>query len=253
MQNKKSAKVIEQDKNSPATVAGQETNRQGKVHEDRNSHGKRTATAVTLLRELIVTGGLRPGQRISERSLLEQHADLSRTPLREALKILDSEGLVELRPNRGAFVTRLSMSQIDGAIEVLIGLENIAAMASCQRITGDELDRIEALHEEMLRSFRQKDLLAYFRINQAIHQCIVDGAHNAALSRIYRNEAQQIRRYRYAGNIAAGRWKRAVAEHEQIMDALRRRDGLLLRELLRAHHSKGWEVTRTMLASELEN
>jgi len=216
-----------------------------------NGHGTRTTAAVTRLRELIVTGELKPGQRISERSLLEQHADLSRTPLREALKILDTEGLVELRPNRGAYVTRLSMAQIDAAMEVLIGLENIAATASCARITDAELADIESLHQQMLASFKQRDLLAYFSINQAIHQRIVDGAHNPALSRIYRNEAQQIRRYRYAGNIEQSRWRHAVAEHEQILEALRSRDGLLLRELLRAHHSRGWDVTRALLATEL--
>lgn len=218
---------------------------------EQNAHGRRTSAAVLRLRELIITGELKPGQRISERSLLEQYADLSRTPLREALKILDSERLIELRPNRGAFVTRLSIAEIDAAMEVLIGLEGIAAMASCARIADTELAEIEELHRAMVQSFHDRDLLAYFRINQEIHQRIVDGAHNPVLSRIYRNEAQQIRRYRYAGNIEHARWQRAVTEHEEFLDALRRRDGSLLRELLRAHHSKGWEVGRTLLATEL--
>lgn len=217
-----------------------------------SSHGTRTNAAARHLRELIVTGALKPGQRISERSLLEQHSELSRTPLREALKILNHEGLVDLQPNRGAYVTRLSIAQIDAAIELLIGLENIAAPLSCQRISDEEIARVAELHQQMLEAVSRRDLLAYFNINQAIHQHIIDGAHNPVLSRIYRHEALQIRRYRYAGNIEQHRWQHAVDEHEQILATLQSRDGLLLRELLRAHHSRGWAVTRTLLAAELD-
>lgn len=222
------------------------------VPTDSKSRGTRTSFAVNRLRELIVTGALKPGQRISERSILEEEKEISRTPLREALKILGSEGLVELTPNRGAFVTRLSMPHIDSAMEVLIGLESIAAPASCARITAPELDEIKRLHAEMIGSFQNANLLLYFQINQKIHQLIVDGAHNPALSRIYKTESLHIKRYRYAGNIEHSRWRKAVAEHEQILEALFRRDGALLRELLRAHHSKGWEVTRALLAAELQ-
>ena len=221
------------------------------VSPEGTSRGTRTLYALNRLRELIVTGALRPGQRISERSILEEEKEISRTPLREALKILGSEGLVELTPNRGAFVTKLSMAHIDSAMEVLIGLESIAAPASCARITQTELDEIKRLHAEMTDSFRNENLMSYFRINQQIHQLIVDGAHNPALSRIYKTESLHIKRYRYAGNIEHSRWSKAVAEHEQIMEALLRRDGTLLRELLRAHHSKGWDVTRALLAAEL--
>lgn len=217
----------------------------------RRGHGTRTAIAAERLRELIITGELKPRQRISERSLLEQYTELSRTPLREALKILATEGLVQLHPNRGAQVAQLSRQQIENAIEVLIGLESIAAPLSCQRITDEEIAAIEALHQKMLRSFDQNDLLGYFAINQAIHQHIIDGAHNPALSRIYHNESRQIRRYRYAGNIEHVRWERAVAEHGIILEALQNRDGLLLRELLRAHHYKGWQVSKKMIAGEL--
>jgi DNA-binding GntR family transcriptional regulator len=218
---------------------------------DNSGHGTRTSAAARRLRELIVTGALKPGQRISERSLLEQHPELSRTPLREALKILDNEGLVDLQPNRGAYVARMTMAQIDAAMEVLIGLENIAAPISCARMTTAEMSRIADLHQIMLDAFAARDLLNYFHINQLIHQRIVDGAHNPALSRIYEHEALQIRRYRYAGNIEEERWRHAVGEHDLILQALQSRDGLLLRELLRAHHSRGWDVTRGLLAAEL--
>jgi DNA-binding GntR family transcriptional regulator len=216
------------------------------------SRGSLTAMAVNRLRDLIVTGELRPGQRISERSILEGQKDLSRTPVREALKILESEGLIQLKPNRGAFVTKLSMDHIDAEIELLIGLEGIAAMLSCSRITDVELAEITRLHQAMISSFENQNLLLYFETNQHTHQLIVDGAHNPALSRIYKAECLHIRRYRYAGNLEHARWHDATREHEQILAALTNRDGLLLRELLRAHHANGWAVTRELLRAELE-
>jgi DNA-binding GntR family transcriptional regulator len=216
------------------------------------SRGSLTTMAVNRLRDLIVTGELKPGQRISERSILEGQKDLSRTPVREALKILESEGLIQLKPNRGAFITKLSIDHIDAEIELLIGLEGIAAVLSCNRITDAEIAEISRLHQAMIGSFENENLMLYFETNQRIHQLIVDGAHNPALSRIYKAECLHIRRYRYAGNLEHTRWHNATREHEQILAALMNRDGLLLRELLRAHHTNGWAVTRELLRAELE-
>lgn len=218
---------------------------------DSRSRGWLTTLAVDRLRDLIVTGELKPGQRISERSILESQKDLSRTPVREALKILESEGLIQITPNRGALVTQLTVEHVDAAMEVLIGLESIGATASCTRITDAELDEITRLHQQMIRSFENENLMLYFDTNQKIHQLIIDAAHNPALSRIYKAECLHIRRYRYAGNLEHDRWRQAVSEHEQILEALTSRDGLLLRELLRAHHTNGWRVTRDLVKPEL--
>jgi DNA-binding GntR family transcriptional regulator len=212
--------------------------------------GNRTLVAATRLRTLIVSGALAPGQRISEREVGEQLDGLSRTPLREALKILETEGLVTLSPNRGAVVTALSVAEVGAAIEVLVGLEAMAAELACQRITAQEIAAIEELHTRMRAAYLAGELMGYFELNQAIHQRIVDAAQNPALSRIYAAECARIRRYRYAGNRRHDRWDRAIAEHDQILDTLRLRDGPLLREMLRAHHQNGWSVSRALLESE---
>jgi DNA-binding GntR family transcriptional regulator len=212
--------------------------------------GNRTLVAATRLRTLIVSGALAPGQRISERVVGEQLDGLSRTPLREALKILESEGLVTLSPNRGAVVTALTVAEVGAAIEVLVGLEALAAELACQRITAQDIAGIEQLHGRMRAAHGAGELMAYFELNQAIHQRIVDAAQNPALSRIYAAECARIRRYRYAGNRRHDRWDRAIAEHDQILETLRLRDGPLLREMLRAHHQNGWSVSRGLLESE---
>ncbi len=220
-----------------------------------NKHGNRTQIAAERLRRMIVAGDLAPGQRISEREVGEQfgaHFDgISRTPLREAFKILAAEGLVTIVPNRGATVTALSVAEVDAAIEVLIGLEGLAAEPACARISEPEIAAIAELHRQMRAAFGAGQLMTYFEINQAIHQRIVDAAGNGVLARIYANECARIRRYRYAGNRHHERWERAVAEHEQIVSVITERNGPLLRELLRAHHHNGWQVSRKLLEREL--
>lgn len=212
--------------------------------------GQRSLLAARRLRELIVSGGLAPGQRITERLVAEQLEGVSRTPLREAFKILEAEGLVTIEPNRGAVVTTMSVEEVAAAIEVLIGLEALAAEPACQHISDAQVTAIEQLHQAMEQAFRAGELMAYFRCNQAIHQAIVDAAGNPVLSRIYAAESARVRRYRYAGNRQTERWQRAVYEHEAILDAVRQRAGPLLRELLRQHHHSGWKVARDFLQAE---
>ena len=211
--------------------------------------GTRTVVAARRLRELIVSGELAPGQRITERLVADQLEGMSRTPLREAFKILEAEGLVKIEPNRGAVVTALSVDEVEAAIEVLIGLETLAAEPACEHVTDEEIVAIEELHASMAQAYRDSDLMAYFNLNQAIHQKIVDAARNPVLSRIYAGECARIRRYRYAGNQQNERWGRAVHEHEAILDALRERAGAMLREILRQHHRRGWAVSRRVLES----
>ncbi|HEX7890215.1 MAG TPA: GntR family transcriptional regulator [Ramlibacter sp.] len=212
--------------------------------------GQRTVVAARRLRELIVSGQLAPGQRITERLVADHVEGMSRTPLREAFKILEAEGLVKIEPNRGAVVTALSIEEVEAAIEVLIGLETLAAEPACARITDAEVAAIAELHERMAQARRAGELMAYFHLNQAIHQCIVDAARNPVLSRIYASECARIRRYRYAGNEQNERWGRAVREHESILDALRERAGPVLREILRQHHRAGWQVSRRVLEQD---
>ena len=215
-----------------------------------NKHGNRTQVATNRLRQMIVAGDLAPGQRISEREIGEQLDGLSRTPLREAFKMLAAEGLVTISPNRGASVTALSMAEVEDTIELLIGLEGIAALAACEHLSEAQLAEIDELHQRMAAAYRGEQLMEYFELNQAIHQRIVDGAGNRVLSRIYAAECARIRRYRYAGNRRHERWERALAEHQQLLGALKERNGPLLRELLCAHHHNGWLVSRTLVDRE---
>lgn len=188
------------------------------------------------LRDYIVEGNLEDGAKIPERHLCELFG-VSRTPLREALKVLASEGLIELLPNRGARVSRLSSSDVIELFDVMAGLESLAGRLACEKITEAEFAEIERLHHEMYGFYLKRDMHGYFHCNQLIHHHIVAAARNSALSATYASFAGRIRRIRYSANLATkrDRWAEAMREHEAMLDALGRRDDRELSEILFRH------------------
>ena len=162
---------------------------------------------------------------------------ISRTPLREALKVLAAEGLIELLPNRGARVRQLSRRDLEELFEVMGGLEGLAGRLACESITDEEVAGIERLHYEMYGYYLHRDMHGYFRVNQLIHERIVAASRNETLRATYANFAGRIRRVRYSANFARKRqrWAEAMREHEAILDALRRRAGSELSDILFQH------------------
>src|SRR5580692_947232 len=200
--------------------------------EDQSLHDE----ILTRLRDHIVEGNIPDGGRIPERQLCEM-LGISRTPLREALKVLAAEGLIELLPNRGARVRQLSERDLDELFDVMGGLEALAGRLACENISEAEIAEIERLHYEMYGFYLHRDMHGYFRVNQMIHQRIVEAAGNAVLLGAYSSFAGRIRRVRYSANFARQRerWGEAMREHEAILDALRRRAGSELSDILFEH------------------
>lgn len=188
------------------------------------------------LREFIVEGNLADDTRVPERELCERFG-VSRTPLREALKVLAAEGLLELLPNRGARVKRLDTREMASLFDVTGGLEALAGRLACEEVTAEELETIEQLHHEMYGHYLKRDLPEYFRCNQAIHQAIVVASRNEVLQATYESFTQRLKRIRYAANLSRqrDRWGEAMREHEAILDALQRRAGSELSDILFQH------------------
>src|SRR6476469_7574431 len=187
---------------------------------------------LTRLRDHIVEGNIPDGGRIPERQLCEM-LGISRTPLREALKVLAAEGLIELLPNRGARVRQLSERDLGELFDIMGGLESLA----CENISDGEIAEIERLHYEMYGFYLHRDMHGSFRVNQLIHQKIVEASRNTTLLSAYANFAGRIRRIRYSANFARkrDRWGEAMREHEAILEALRRRAGSELSDILFKH------------------
>lgn len=186
------------------------------------------------LRDLIVTGELAPETKLNERVLAER-LGTSRTPLREAIKFLASEGLVELLPNRGAMVAPLKPEKMKEVFVVLGALEALAGDLACRNAREADIADIRALHYHMLAHHARGELAQYFRYNQLIHQRILDCAGNATLVQTWRALNAHVKRARYLANLSRERWDKAVKEHEDMLDALTRRDGAKLQALLRDH------------------
>lgn len=186
------------------------------------------------LRALILAGDLEPRSRVDEAGLCERFG-ISRTPLREAIKLLASEGLLELLPNRGARVASITDEELDDMLEVVAGLEATAAELACRHIAQAELAQIEENHATMIRAWQQRDHETYFRLNRGIHEALIRASRNRTLQGIYANLSGRIQKTRYSAHKTSAQWKKAVGEHERMIALLRRRDGKTLAALVRDH------------------
>jgi DNA-binding GntR family transcriptional regulator len=186
------------------------------------------------LRQRIVEGQLAPGAKLNERELAEL-LSVSRTPLREAIKMLAAEGLVELLPNRGAVVAQMSAQDVADTFEVIAGLEGQSGELAAQRITEAELAEIRALHYEMMAAHTRRDLPTYYRLNAQIHTQINAAARNPVLAQTWRTVNARLQALRFRSNFDEAKWKRAVKEHERMVELLAARDAAGLRALLVEH------------------
>jgi DNA-binding GntR family transcriptional regulator len=201
------------------------------------------------LRQMLVESRIAPGAKLNERELAES-LQVSRTPLREAIKMLAAEGLVELLPNRGAIAISLSETDVRNTFEVMAGLEALSGGLAAQRITDGELAEIRAMHYEMMAAFTRRDLSNYYRINAQIHSAINAAAKNPVLSATYNQVNARLQALRFRSNRDDEKWDRAAREHEKMIDALAARDAAAMRELLVTHLNEKMDVVLEQLRRE---
>lgn len=186
------------------------------------------------LRQMLVENRIAPGAKLNERELSEV-LKVSRTPLREAIKMLAAEGLVELLTNRGAIAVELTEADVLNTFEVMAGLEAQSGELAAQRITDAELVEIKAMHFEMLAAYTRRDLPTYYRLNAAIHSAINGAAKNPVLTLTYQQVNARLQALRFRSNQDGDKWKAAVKEHEEMINALEARDAAAMRGVLLNH------------------
>jgi len=186
------------------------------------------------LRDMIMEGEFKPGERIQEQDLSDRF-DVSRTPIREALMVLAAEGLLTLTPNRGARIALPTAEEIEELYPLIGALEGLAGELACARITDAEIKRISKLHKKMVAHFRRNEFVASKKLNREIHEAIFAAAGNASLTAVYQNLMIRTHSIRYFVRKSPERWNQAIEDHEQMMAALRERDGSLLGQVLREH------------------
>jgi DNA-binding GntR family transcriptional regulator len=186
------------------------------------------------LRQMLVENRIAPGAKLNERELAEG-LKVSRTPLREAIKMLAAEGLVELLPNRGAIAVSLNEADILNTFEVMAGLEAMSGELAAQRITEEELSEIKAMHFEMLAAYTRSDLSNYYRLNAQIHRAINQAAKNPVLTATYNQVNARLQALRFRSNQDGEKWQRAMKEHESMIEALAAHDAATMRQVLLTH------------------
>jgi DNA-binding GntR family transcriptional regulator len=198
------------------------------------------------LRTLITEGELAPGARLNERELSER-LGVSRTPLREAFRMLAADGLLVQLPNRGAQVVSLSADDVRHAFEMIATLEGLSGELAVARVTEGDLVELRALQAEMEQAHAEHDLPTYYRVNRAIHDRINAIAGNPILTHTFRMLNMRLHALRFRSNLNRAKWDQAVAEHRDMLAALAARDGTRLRDLLVRHlNAKRQAVLETM-------
>ena len=192
-----------------------------------------------LLRQRIFKRELQPGSWIDEVKLAQEYG-ISRTPLREALKVLAAEGLVTMKVRRGAYVTEVSDQDLAEVYHLLALLESDAAGVVAQKATDAELRELQTLHKELEGAVRNRD--RFFAVNERFHMRLLDIAGNRWRNQMVADLRKVMKLNRHNSLLKAGRIQESLAEHAQVMDALLRRDAAAATARMRLHFSNGLEA-----------
>ncbi len=175
---------------------------------------------------------------------------ISRTPMREALKVLASEGLVEIRQNRGTRVSEITLDDIDEMFEALGGIERLCGELATKNMSEKDIKHLQDLHHRMVSHFNNGRRRDYFRLNQEIHNLIVELSGNSVLKDAHKNIMNKVRRARYMAILSSERWEESVKEHAGILTAIEARDIELAGKLIGDHvHKTGITVKQTFNVS----
>jgi DNA-binding GntR family transcriptional regulator len=191
-----------------------------------------------LLREKIFTHELPPGSWLDEKKLTEQFG-ISRTPLREAIKVLASEGLISMKIRRGAYVTEVDLNEISQIFQIIALLEGNACKTVAQNASDKELELLDAIHMKLEKAAAERDINRFFEINQEFHDKIQEIAGNRWMRKVISDLRQVLKLQRRNSLTKIGRLEQSLQEHRQILAALIARKGDLAQELMHKHLQQG--------------
>jgi len=202
------------------------------------------------LRTMIVEAELVPGERIVEAELCEQ-LGVSRTPLREALKVLASEGLIELLPNRGTRVSEITEKEIGELFEVLGGIERMAGELAAERASDKNIEKLRKFQQRMELHHRNDQRHEYFELNRQVHELIVGMSDNSVLVATHANVMMKVQRARYLAIMSQERWDESVREHAEICEAIASHDSPRAGALIMTHVRKTGDIVQATFKSAM--
>ncbi len=192
-----------------------------------------------LLRGRIFSRELAPGDWIDELKIAVE-LEISRTPLREAIKVLATEGLITMKMRRGAYVTEVNDKDLRDVFHLMAVLEADAAATAAQIATDEQLGELNALHQQLEKS--TKDRVQFFKINEAFHVKLLEVANNRWRDQMVADLRKVMKLNRAQSLLKAGRIEESLAEHRSIMGALKKRDAVAAQTAMRLHIESGQEA-----------
>jgi DNA-binding GntR family transcriptional regulator len=186
------------------------------------------------LRRRIAASALRPGQRLDEAGLADD-LGISRTPLREALKVLSAEGLVEIRPRRGCYVAELGPADLEEIFPIMALLEGEVAREAATKASAADLKRLDQLHASLERHAAAGDVDRYYEVNYLFHDALKTIAGNRWLQHVIGDLRKLLKLSRHRSLRLDGRLAESLAEHRALMTALHRRDADDAERVMKAH------------------
>jgi DNA-binding GntR family transcriptional regulator len=193
------------------------------------------------IRDAIISGTLKAGSRVSEPELAERYG-ISRTPIREAFRQLESEGYLTVIPRRGAIVSEFSQKDVEEFYAIKSILEGYAARMACEKLTSKELERLQANNERLSELAEQDDIKTFFKIHNDFHDMFIKAADNEKLRELITSVVTRFQRLRFMSLNLPGRMKIAVQEHQKIIEAFLRKDPETAEMLVRKNAEYGGRV-----------
>lgn len=204
------------------------------------------------LRKAIISGELKSGERLMEVQLAEE-LGVSRTPVREAIRKLELEGLVVMVPRKGAYVAGVSLKDVAEVFEIRASLEGLAASLAAERITEEEIEQLERLLVQIKACVDKQDIDKLIKRDEEFHDALYKAARNEKLVQIINNLREQIHRFRVTSLTNPNRVKELFEEHKRIVEALADRDTEMARQLTQEHIENVENNIMLALRQELED
>ena len=195
------------------------------------------------LRAQIFAHELAPGSWLDEQSLAQQFG-ISRTPMREAIKVLASEGLVTTKMNRGAYVTEVDRRDLEQIFTVLSLLEGQAEKETASKATEEELNLLDDLHHRLEKAAADRDVEQFFEINVKFHELIQDIASNKWMNGVIADLRKVLKLQRRDSLTRTGRLQNSLLEHREILQAILKRDPTAAEAAMRKHLARGLEAAK---------
>ncbi|MCX8085253.1 MAG: GntR family transcriptional regulator [Calditerrivibrio sp.] len=198
------------------------------------------------LREYIMKGNLKPGERLTEPKLSAM-LGISRTPIREALRLLENEGFIDIFPRRGAVVSNITPKDVDEIFLIKTKLESLAAKLAVDNLSETDIKKLIEINEKMVKYSESKNVVSLIKLNSEFHNIFIERSNNSRLIKFIESLNKQFKRVTAYSFTELGRIKKVLEEHNSIIEAFQKRDQDEVERLVEVHVRNGWQFIRSRM------